>query len=112
MTQNPPALPTMPPVQGPAATEHPVPDRHGGNLYTADPDFARLLPLYLPTELMLHLQPHLQRLGALAGGVLDELALTSDKHPPTLEHRHRTGVDAQRIVKHPAYVEMERVAFR
>ena len=111
MTQNPPALPTMPPVQGPAATEHPVPDRHGGNLYTADPDFARLLPLYLPTELMLHLQPHLQRLGALAGGVLDELALTSDKHPPTLEHRHRTGVDAQRIVKHPAYVEMERVAF-
>ncbi len=27
-----------------------------------------------------------------------------------LEHRTRTGLDVQRIVKHPAYVEMERLA--
>ncbi|MBX3645750.1 MAG: acyl-CoA dehydrogenase family protein [Rubrivivax sp.] len=91
--------------------DHPVPDQHGVNLYDSDPDLGRLLPLYLPASVLLHLQPHLQQLGALAGGALDTLAQTADKHPPTLEHRTRSGIDAQRIVKHPAYVEMERVAF-
>jgi len=90
---------------------HPVPDRQGANLYDTDPDLRRLLALYLPPAVLAHLQPQLQRLGALAGGVLDALAQTADKHPPTLEHRTRSGLDLQRIVKHPAYVEMERVAF-
>ncbi|MCA0241001.1 MAG: acyl-CoA dehydrogenase family protein [Proteobacteria bacterium] len=91
--------------------EHPIPDARGTNLYAADAELQALLPLYLPADLLAHLQPHLQRLGALAGGVLDDLALAADKHPPLLEHRTRTGIDAQRIVKHPAYVELERVAF-
>ena len=91
--------------------DHPVPDQHGVNLYDSDPDLGRLLPLYLPAPVFRHLQPHLQQLGALAGGVLDTLAHTADKNPPVLEHRTRSGIDAQRIVKHPAYVEMERVAF-
>ena len=51
-----------------AVTDHPVPDQHGVNLFSADPVLARLLPLYLPADLLAHLLPHLQRLGALAGG--------------------------------------------
>ena len=94
-----------------ARYEHPVPDRAGANAYTDDPEFARLLPLYLPPELVTHLQPHLHRLGELAGGELDRLAHSADRNPPTLEHRSRAGVDAQRILKHPDYVEMERLAF-
>ncbi len=90
---------------------HPIPDRHGINLYTADPMFGRLLELYLPAPLRRHLEPHLVHLGELAGGVLDTLAVLADKNPPTLEHRTRTGIDQQRINKHPAYVELERVAF-
>ena len=90
---------------------HPIPDRHGANLYSADADLQALLPLYLPADLLAHLQPHLQRLGGLAGGLLDTLALSADKHPPTLEHRSRTGLDEQRIHKHPDYVALERVAF-
>jgi acyl-CoA dehydrogenase len=90
---------------------HPVPDQRGANLYTTDPDLGALLDLYLPADLRAHLEPHLVELGALAGGVLDELAQVADKNPPTLEQRTRTGVDAQRIVKHPAYVEMEKLAF-
>jgi acyl-CoA dehydrogenase len=90
---------------------HPVPDQHGANLYTTDPDLGRLLPLYLPAPVLRHLLPHLEHLGGLAGGVLDTLAHTADNNPPQLQHRTRSGVDAQRIVKHPAYVEMERVAF-
>jgi acyl-CoA dehydrogenase len=88
-----------------------IPDRHGSNLYVDDPDHAALTALYLPSDLFEHLAPHLHRLGAMAGGVLDEWASTADKHPPTLAHRTRAGLDEQRIAKHPAYVELERVAF-
>ncbi|MEO8136951.1 MAG: acyl-CoA dehydrogenase family protein [Betaproteobacteria bacterium] len=94
-----------------STSEHPVPDRHGANLFTTDPDFERLLALYLAPPVLAHLRPHLQHLGGLAGGVLDTLAQTADKNPPELLHRTRSGIDAQRIVKHPAYVELERVAF-
>lgn len=93
------------------ANEHPVPDRAGVNAYLDDPEFAPLLSLYLPRDLCDHLQPHLTRLGELAGGELDELARIADTNPPTLEHRARDGHDRQRIRKHPAYVEMERIAF-
>jgi len=95
----------------PPPAGHPVPDRHGANLYEADPDYQALLPLYLGEPLFAHLQPHLRRLGGLAGGLLDELALTADKQPPTLALRSRQGLDLQAIVKHPAYVALERVAF-
>lgn len=94
-----------------AHREHPVPDRAGTNAYTDDPEFARLLPLYLPQDLVDHLQPHLHRLGELAAGELDQLAHSADLNPPTLAHRSRAGVDAQRILKHPDYVAMERLAF-
>ena len=90
---------------------HPVPDAHGQNLYDADPVLAKLLPLYLPADLLAHLQPTLQRLGGLAGSVLDSLAHSADRNPPSLQHRSRSGIDAQRITKHPDYVALERVAF-
>ncbi|TAM44770.1 MAG: DNA alkylation response protein [Burkholderiaceae bacterium] len=90
---------------------HPVPDQHGVNLFATDPALQSLLPVYLAPALVSHLTPHLMRLGELAGGRLDELAHTADKHPPELQHRSRTGRDEQKVLKHPAYVEMERLAF-
>lgn len=89
---------------------HPVPDRHGQNLFTTDTELHKLLALYLPPDLLEHMQPHFERLGALAGGPLDELAQTADRNPPTLKLRTRTGIDDQKVIKHPAYVEMERLA--
>ncbi|HEX2545105.1 MAG TPA: acyl-CoA dehydrogenase family protein [Ramlibacter sp.] len=93
------------------APRHPVPDQRGANLYLTDTGLQDLLGVYLPQPLLAHLTPVLARLGALAGGELDELAGTADRNPPQLEVRTRTGVDRQRIVKHPAYVDMERLAF-
>lgn len=87
-----------------------IPDRAGQNLFTADAQMHALLALYLPPDLLAHMLPHFERLGELAGGRLDELAGIADRNPPTLEHRTRTGRDVQRIVKHPAYIEMERLA--
>ncbi|WP_137123645.1 acyl-CoA dehydrogenase family protein [Roseomonas sp. HF4] len=88
-----------------------VPDSHGLNLYRADPTLAALLRIYLPPDLDAHLAPHLDRLGALAGGPLAGLAAAADVHPPELLHRTRRGEDAQSIAYHPAYREMERLAF-
>ncbi len=88
-----------------------VPDSAGLNLYRADPDFARLLTLYLPPDLNAHLAPHLDRLGALAGGELDDLAGTADRNPPVLRHRTRRGEDVQSIEYHPAYRALEQAAF-
>jgi acyl-CoA dehydrogenase len=94
-----------------SGAQHPVPDRAGANAYKDDPEFGQLLTLYLPADLVTHLQPHLERLGELVGDKLDQLAHTADINPPSLEHRSRAGLNAQRIVKHPAYVEMEQLAF-
>lgn len=88
-----------------------VPDSRGLNLYRADRDAAPLARHYLPADLFAHLEPRLERLGALAGDHLDRLAATADKNPPTLSVRLRTGEDADRIEKHPAYLEMESLAF-
>ena len=93
-----------------AAHAHPIPDRHGQNLFSTDTELHALLALYLPDDLRAHMQPHFERLGGLAGGLLDELAGTADRNPPTLKQRTRTGLDEQKVVKHPAYVEMERLA--
>ena len=95
------------PLTGAAA----VPDSRGLNLYRADPMLARLAALYLPADLHAHLAPHLDRLGALAGDHLDTLAGTADRNPPRLHHRTRRGEDLQSIEKHPAYLEMEALAF-
>ena len=88
-----------------------LPDSRGLNLYTADSGFDPLLRLYLGHELHAHLRPHFERLGALAGSELDELALTADKNPPQLRSRTRAGADQQSIEKHPAYRRLEEVAF-
>jgi acyl-CoA dehydrogenase len=99
----------MKPESPPAATA--LPDSRGLNLFTADPDFDDLLGLYLEPELHRHLRPHLETLGALAGGELDELALTADRNPPKFHSRSRSGEDRQWIEKHPAYRRLEEVAF-
>jgi hypothetical protein len=81
------------------------------NFYRADPALADLLRIHLPDVLFRHLEPHLERLGALAGGHLDECARLADRHVPVLHQRDRFGRDAQWIEYHPAYRELERAAF-
>ncbi len=88
-----------------------IPDSRGLNLYHVDRDAAVLFSHYLPDALFRHLAPTFDRLGGLAGGRLDELAGIADRNPPTLSVRRRTGEDCNVVNKHPAYVEMERLAF-
>jgi acyl-CoA dehydrogenase len=88
-----------------------APDTSGMNFYRADPALTDLLRIHLPDALFRHIEPHLERLGALAGGHLDECARLADRHVPVLHQRDRFGRDAQWIEYHPAYRELERAAF-
>ena len=81
------------------------------DFFATDRSLQDLLRLYLPASLLAHMIPHYARLGVLAGGRLDELARTADRHPPVLHARDRFGRDEDWIEYHPAYREMEQIAF-
>src|SRR3954466_9689299 len=88
-----------------------APDTTGMNFYRADPALTDLLRLHLPDALFHHIEPHLDRLGELAGGYLDECARLADRHTPVLHQRDKFGRDTQYIEYHPAYRELEKAAF-
>ena len=88
-----------------------APDCAGMDFYAVDQGLRDLLAIYLPGEVLDRLTPHYQRLGQLAGGRLDELARIADRHPPVLHPRDRFGRDFDWIEYHPAYREMEQIAF-
>ncbi len=94
-----------------ASSERIAPDCAGMDFYAVDNGLRDLLAIYLPGELLGRLEPHYERLGQLAGGRLDELARIADRHPPVLHPRDRFGRDLEWIEYHPAYREMEQIAF-
>jgi alkylation response protein AidB-like acyl-CoA dehydrogenase len=99
------------PAPHPPASELIPPDCRGLNFFSIDTSLRQLLPMYLDLHARIQLTPHFERLGALAGGRLDELAAVADKHPPVLHARDRHGRDEDWIEYHPAYREMEQIAF-
>jgi hypothetical protein len=68
-----------------------APDTSGMNFYRADPALTDLLRIHLPVALFRHSEPHLDRLGALAGGHLDECARLADCHVPVLHQQRSRG---------------------
>jgi acyl-CoA dehydrogenase len=86
-------------------------DCRGMNFFAGDAGLQQLLPHYLDARTLAHFAPHFDRLGGLAGGRIDELAAIADKNPPLLHARDRLGRDEDWIEYHPAYREMERIAF-
>ena len=80
-----------------------APDTTGMKFYRADQALTDLLRLHLPDATFRHFEPHLDRLGAMAGGHLDECARLADRHTPVLHQRDKFGRDTQWIEYHPAY---------
>jgi acyl-CoA dehydrogenase len=105
------ALRNLTPAVGPTGSDLIAPDCRGLNFWSADRALRDLLGLHLEETALRHFTPHFERLGELAGGRLDELALQADKHPPILHHRDRSGRDGDWVEYHPAYREMERIGF-
>jgi alkylation response protein AidB-like acyl-CoA dehydrogenase len=88
-----------------------APDCAGQDFYAIDAGLQQLLAVYLPAALRARLEPYFARLGVLAGGRLDALARTADRHGPVLHPRDRFGRDEDWIEYHPSYREMEAIAF-
>jgi alkylation response protein AidB-like acyl-CoA dehydrogenase len=88
-----------------------APDCRGLNFFDIDESLNDLLAIYMDRDLLAHLRPHLQRLGELAGGSLNELSLTAEKHPPVLHMRDRFGRDEEWVDYHPSYQALEKVAY-
>lgn len=88
-----------------------APDCAGMNFYECDPGLKHGLARYLPDDLRAVVEPHMHELGRLAGTRLDTLARIADRHPPILHPRDATGRDLETIEYHPAYEEMERLAY-
>lgn len=88
-----------------------APDCAGLDFFDIDSSLQDLLPLYIANEELQHFLPHFQRMGKLAGGRLNELATVADKHGPVLHPRSRWGEDEDWVEYHPAYQEMEHIAF-
>jgi acyl-CoA dehydrogenase len=86
-----------------------APDATGLNLYRVDPSLSVLLDLYLPAALRVHLEPHLDALGDLAGGELDALAREADRNGPELVPRDRFGTTVNEVRYHPSYSAMQRI---
>src|SRR5229473_7888716 len=99
-------------AQNPArGADHIAPDCAGANFYAIDRGLRDLLQAYLAPDDFRRLEPHFDRLGALAGGRLNELARAADRHPPVLNARDRFGRDEDWIDYHSSYREMEKIAF-
>ena len=88
-----------------------APDCRGLNFWSVDRSIRDLLALNLEPAALAHFAPHLERLGGIAGGRLDELAMQADKRTPILHFRDRFGRDEDWVEYHPAYREMERIGF-
>lgn len=88
-----------------------APDCRGDDFFARDASLRALLALHLPADLHAHLLPHLAALGALAGGQLGDLADQAERHPPVLRPRDRFGRDEEWVEYHPAYRQMEEIAF-
>ncbi len=100
-----------------------APDTTGMNFYRADPALTDLLRLHLPDALFRHIEPHLDRLGELAGGYLDECAARRPPHagaaparqvrPRYAVHRispglSRAGKSRVRRIRHSRVVDPQR----
>ena len=88
-----------------------APDCHGLNFFDIDSSLQSLMALYLPEDLRTHMTPVLRNLGEVAGNRLDDLARTADRHAPVLHPRNARGKNEEWIEFHPAYTEMEKIAY-
>src|ERR1700686_3645283 len=91
--------------------DHIAPDCSGANFYAIDRGLRDLLALYLLPDVSRRLDPHFDRLGALAGGRRNERPGAANKPPPVLNARDRFGRDEDWIDYHSSYRQMEEIAF-
>jgi len=97
----------------PSATPAPdaMPTTRGLNFYLVDPNLEFVCSTVMEPGTLERARPRLLEMGEVAGGVLDALAAEADRNPPRLRAWDERGRRVDEIERHPAYREMERLAF-
>ena len=80
-----------------------IPDSKGYNAFKRDKSFESLMNFYCGKNLFQRIKPQFTKLGELVGDKLENLTLSADKYPPELIKRSRTGVNYDKIEKHPDF---------
>jgi acyl-CoA dehydrogenase len=88
-----------------------MPTTRGMNYFLVDGAFQQLCEAVMGAETYARARPHLVAMGEVAGGELDALAHAADKNPPTLRSWDERGQRVDEVSFHPAYRQMEELAF-
>ena len=88
-----------------------MPDTEGVSFYSADPDLSFLLRRHLSDEDYERAQLILAHLGSVASREMDELAAEANRQGPVLVQYDKKGQRIDEVVFHPAYHELERIAY-
>jgi acyl-CoA dehydrogenase len=97
--------------QHPAPAPEAMPTTRALNFYLVDPNLEFVCSSVMDAATLERARPHLVEMGAVAGDELDALAAEADRNPPQLRAFDARGVRVDEIVRHPAYVAMDRLAF-
>jgi alkylation response protein AidB-like acyl-CoA dehydrogenase len=89
-----------------------MPDTGGINFFSADPDLSYLLRRHLSAEDYERAQSILTEMGAVASQRMDQLAEDANRQGPVLIQYDKKGQRVDEIVFHPAYHELERIAYQ
>src|SRR5215470_12341084 len=89
-----------------------MPDTRGINFYSADPDLSFLLREHLSAEDYERAQRILTAMGAVASQKMDELAEIANRQGPVLAQYDKRGQRVDEVIFHPAYHELERIAYQ
>jgi acyl-CoA dehydrogenase len=81
------------------------------NFFTADPDLSLLLRQYLTLEDFDRCSSMLTRMGAVASGAMDALADIANRNVPVLKQYDKSGQRIDEVEYHPAYAELEKIAY-
>ena len=95
----------------PIASTDRMPDTKGINFYTADPDLSFLLRQHLSENDDERGHVLLTVMGQVASRKMDELAGVANRQGPVLVQYDKYGRRIDEVVFHPAYHELERIAY-
>ena len=89
-----------------------MPDTSDINFFTADPDLSFLLQRHLSEKDYERALLILTDMGAVASQRMDELAQIANRQGPVLMQFDKRGQRVDEVIFHPAYHELERIAYQ
>ena len=89
-----------------------MPETEGINFFSADPDLSFILKRHLSIEDYERAEVILTEMGAVASQKMDSLAEEANRQGPVLKQFDKKGARVDEVIFHPAYHELERIAYQ